>query len=300
MTPEAGRAAAEEPQRVCAVVVTRNRKALLRRCLEAIDAQQPPVDQVVVVDNASEDGTGEMVQTEFAHMALLELAENLGGAGGFSQGMAWAHARDFDWLWLMDDDTLAEADTLRALLRGAARAPAGPPLLVASSVLWKDGRVHPMNFGLPRWRRPAELADGVAHGLLLMRYATFVSVAVRREAIDRFGLPLEHYFIRGDDVEYTARVLKDEPGFLVPESRVYHWTPEPHGPDSGAGERFYYLVRNSLLILRGSAMHPVERFDYGRWYLRALVRYLRAHRRDRAALALVARGIRDGLRGPAR
>lgn len=286
--------------RVCAVVVTRDRRDLLRRCLRAIDGQDRPVDRVVVVDNASADGTPDLMRAEFAHMALLELERNLGGAGGFGRGMAWAHERGFDWLWLMDDDTVPETAALRTLLGGAARAPGRAPLLVASSVLWKDGRSHPMNLGLPRWRRRGELAEGVAHGLLLMRYATFVSVAIRREAIDRFGLPLSHYFIRGDDVEFTARVLKDDPGFLVPESRVHHWTPEPHGPDSAEDERFYYLVRNSVLLLRGSALHPIDRFDYGRWYLRALARHLRVNGGNRKEIALLARGLRDGLRGAAR
>jgi rhamnopyranosyl-N-acetylglucosaminyl-diphospho-decaprenol beta-1,3/1,4-galactofuranosyltransferase len=285
---------------VCAVVVTRNRKELLRRCLRAIDDQAPPVDHVVVVDNASDDDTPSMVQAEFAHVTLLELHENLGGAGGFGRGMAWAHQHGYDWLWLMDDDTVAEQDALRALLAGAARAPGGTPLLVASSVLWKDGRQHPMNLGLPRWRWRSELVRGASHGLLLMRYATFVSIAVRREAIDRFGLPLAHYFVRADDVEYTARVLKRELGFLVPESRVYHWTEKPHGPDSGGGDRFYYLVRNSLLLLRGSSLDPAERLDYGRWLARAIGRYLRANGTDRHGLGLLARGLRDGLRGEAR
>jgi rhamnopyranosyl-N-acetylglucosaminyl-diphospho-decaprenol beta-1,3/1,4-galactofuranosyltransferase len=282
-------------QRVCAVVVTRNRSELLRRCLTAVGDQTRPVDQVLVVDNASEDGTPGMVQDEFASVALLELDHNVGGAGGFFRGMSWGHDRGYDWLWLMDDDTFPQEDALEELLAGAARAPAGRPLLVASTVLWKDGTPHPMNLGLPRWRWPAELAEGLAQGLLLMRYVTFVSVAIHREAIDRFGLPLPHYFIWGDDVEFTARILRQERGFLVPESRVYHWTREPKAPAVETGERFYYHVRNSLFLLRGNAFSPSERLAYGRWYLRTLLRYVVNTRGDRRALAILARGIRDGL-----
>jgi GT2 family glycosyltransferase len=283
-------------QRVCAVVVTRNRAELLRRCLQALDRQTRPVDQVVVVDNASEDGTPGMVRAEFAHVALLELNGNFGGAGGFFHGMAWAHERGHDWLWLMDDDTLAQDDALERLLAGADRAPGRPPRLLASAVLWKDGRPHPMNVGLARWRSPAELAEGVARGLLLMRYVTFVSVAVHRDAVDRFGLPLPHYFIWGDDVEYTARVLRDEPGFLVPDSQVHHWTDKPHAPVTVTDERFYFHARNSLFLLRGRALRPAERVDFARWYLRTLVRYISATRGDRRALGILVRGVRDGLK----
>jgi rhamnopyranosyl-N-acetylglucosaminyl-diphospho-decaprenol beta-1,3/1,4-galactofuranosyltransferase len=287
-------------QRVCAIVVTRNRRELLRRCLQALARQEHPVDQVMVVDNASDDGTSVMMRSEFGHVALLELAENTGGSGGFFHGMSWAHERGYDWLWLMDDDTIPDDDALRMLLAGAARAPGGTPLLVGSSVRWKDGRLHPMNLGLPRWRSPARLAEGVAHRLLLMRYMTFVSVAVHRRAVDRFGLPLPHYFVSGEDVEFTARVLRDEPGYVVPESRVYHWTPEPHAPDSVTGERFYYQARNSLLLLRGSAFRPIERFDYGRWFLRTVRRYLCTHWRDARGLGILARAFFDGMRGEVR
>ena len=287
-------------ERVCAIVVTHERRELLRRCLGELARQERPADATLVVDNASSDGTMEMVRTDFPDVEFLPLAQNLGGAGGFHHGLAWAHARGYDWLWLMDDDTFAVPDTLETLLAGARRAPGDTPLLVSSQVRWKDETLHPMNAPVPRWRWRGQLAEGAARGLLLVRLATFVSVALRREAIDRFGLPLAHYFIWGDDVEFTARILRDEPGYLVPESRVYHWTAEPHPPAAATSDRFYYHARNSLLLLRGSSLSAIERLDNGRFYLRTVREYLRVNGRDPRRLALLARGIRDGLRGPTR
>ena len=288
------------PGRVCAVVVTRNRRELLRRCLGALRTERRPPDGVLVVDNDSSDGTAEMVSTDFPEAELLRLFTNIGGAGGFCRGMARAHAQGYDWLWLMDDDTIVSGDTLATLLAGAARAAHGVPLLVASQVRWKDERLHPMNAPVPRWRWRRELAEGIADGLLLLRYTTFVSVAIHRQAIDRFGLPLEHYFIWGDDVEFTARVLRDELGYLVPESVVYHWTPSPHPAATPTSDRFYYHARNSVLLLRGSSLAPIERVDYARYYLRTLGQYLRINRSSPRRWALLLRAVRDGLRGEAR
>lgn len=285
--------------RVCAVVVTRERRELLQRCLRALQQERRPPDGILVVDNASSDGTGEMVRAEFPDVELLSLTTNVGGAGGFRRGMERAHAQGYDWLWLMDDDTIARGDSLAALLDGAARAPGGVPVLVASQVRWKDERPHPMNVPVPRWRARRELADGVGEGLLLLRYTTFVSVAVHRDAVDRCGLPLEHYFIWGDDVEFTARVLRDEPGYLVPESVVYHWTPTPHPAAGPTSDRFYYHARNSLLLLRGSSLRSIERLDYARYYVRSLGRYLRVNGISPRHWALLARALRDGLRGEA-
>lgn len=290
-----------EHEDVCAVVVTHNRIALLRRCLVALQQQRRAVDAILVVDNASTDGTAEMVRAEFPRVELHRLMRNVGGAGGFHAGLKAGHVRGHEWLWLMDDDTLAQPDALGALLAGAERAPDGRrPLLLASQVLWKDGRLHPMNAPMPRWRSRGDMAEAAAAGLLLLRTATFVSIAVRREAVERFGLPLAHYFLWADDFEYTARLLRNDPGYLVPESRVDHWTVAPHTPVSDGGDRFYFHVRNSLLLLRGSSLSTVERVDYGRYYLRSLREYLRLHGGRRTAWGLVARGIRDGLRGATR
>ncbi len=288
------------PGRVCAVVVTRDRRDLLRRCLSALRDERRAPDAVLVVDNASSDGTTEMVRADFPETKLLRLTTNVGGAGGFRRGIERAYAEGYDWLWLMDDDTIANGDTLRALLSGAARAPHGPPLLVSSQVRWKDERLHPMNLPVPRWRRRSELAEGVAHGLLLLRYTTFVSVAIHRQAIERFGLPIEDYFIWGDDVEFTARVLRDDAGYLVPESVVYHWTASPHPAATPTTDRFYYHARNSLLLLRGSSVSGVERIDYARFYLRTLAAYLRVNRRRPRRWALLARALWNGIRGETR
>jgi rhamnopyranosyl-N-acetylglucosaminyl-diphospho-decaprenol beta-1,3/1,4-galactofuranosyltransferase len=288
------------PERVCAVVVTRDRRDILRRCLSALRDERRAPDAILVVDNASSDGTTEMLCADFPEAEVLRLTTNVGGAGGFRRGMERAYANGYDWLWLMDDDTIASGNTLGSLLEGAARARHGPPLLVSSQVRWKDERLHPMNAPWPRWRQRGELAEGVADGLLLLRYTTFVSVAIHRHAIDRFGLPLEHYFIWGDDIEFTARVLRDNPGYLVPESIAYHWTPSPHAAATPTSDRFYYHARNSLLLLRGSSLTAIERIEYARFYLRTLGAFLQANRRSPRRWARLVRAMWEGVRGEAR
>jgi GT2 family glycosyltransferase len=286
--------------RVCAIVVTRNRRELLRRCLAALVGQKRQLDGLLVVDNASEDGTARMVGDEFPAASLLRLTENRGGAGGFHDGMAWACAREYDWLWLLDDDTIPRDDALGALLEGAMRAPKPMPMVLTSQVRWKDERLHPMNAPVARLRWRRELAEGAAHRLLLIRYTTFVSALVRRDAVDRFGLPLEHFFIWSDDVEYTARVLRTTTGYLVPDSIVYHWTDRPHGAADPASDRFYFHARNALLILRGTSFSAVERVDFGRFVARSFRVYVRSHWRDSRRMSAFARAVWDGLTGPTR
>ncbi len=110
---------------VWAVVVTHNRKEKLRDCLAALAGQQRPPDHILVVDNASTDGTSTMLDREYGGVEVLRLAKNEGGAGGFHEGMKRAHMAGAEWLWLMDDDTIPDADALEQLLAASTRIGSG-------------------------------------------------------------------------------------------------------------------------------------------------------------------------------
>lgn len=287
------------PEKVCAVVVTHNRLALLRECLSALEAQTRRPDRVLVIDNASTDGTGDAVSAEFPAAELVSLPDNTGGAGGFHAGLEAARAGEGEWFWLMDDDTIARPDALAALLAAPAALAGLPPApaLLASRVVWRDGWLHPMN--TPGFERSdvARLVESGARGLLPLRVTTFVSLLVRRAAIDRHGLPLRHFFIWSDDLEFTARILRHEVGYVVPDSVVEHRTKEAHTAVSSSGERFYFHVRNTLFMVRGSAWNGVEKATLVYLLAATTVAYLRAAGGRRRALQVVARGLRDGL-GP--
>src|SRR5262245_65644454 len=88
---------------VTAVVVTYNRRELLFEALAAAHAQSRAPDAVIVVDNASTDGTAAAVRARYPSVRLAELGHNTGGAGGFAYGLALALAGGADVVWLRDD-----------------------------------------------------------------------------------------------------------------------------------------------------------------------------------------------------
>jgi rhamnopyranosyl-N-acetylglucosaminyl-diphospho-decaprenol beta-1,3/1,4-galactofuranosyltransferase len=283
---------------VCAVVVTHNRKEVLRECLDAVAAGERRPDRVLVVDNASTDGTGEMIEQKYPLVDLLPLPANQGGAGGFHEGMKRAHAEGAEWMWLMDDDTIPAPDALAELLAAPARLePLPRPTLLASKVVWRDGRVHPMNAGGAERRRVERVIDGAERGLVPLRFATFVSLLVHREAVDRHGLPLKHFFVWSDDIEYTGRVLLHEPGYLVPDSVALHKTDEAHTAMSAPPARFYYHVRNTAFIVRGPGRSRRDKLVFVSVLVWSIVEYLRRNP-SRASARAILRGLRDGLRSP--
>ena len=273
---------------IWAVIVTRDRLALLEQCLAALREQTRRPDRILVVDNASSDGTAAWL-AEQDDVEVLRLEENGGEAGGFHAGLAHAHARGAEWMWLMDDDTIPRPGALEALL-----APDDPGAILRASVaVWKDGRLHPMNVpGLER-ERIEPLVEAAPRRLLPLRTSTFVSLLVHREAVDRFGLPEARYFIWSDDIEYTARVTRGGGRMvLVTDSVVEHRTAKPYTAVTSAGDRFYYHARNTLYMVRGRSWSALEKASL--LYLLALtsLEYVRGG----GSARVVLRGLRDGVR----
>lgn len=132
-------------KRTAAVIVTYNRKAMLQRCLRALCTQTAGVPELWVIDNASTDGTAELVaQLNLPTMHYYNTGKNLGGAGGFACGIQQAACSGAEYLWIMDDDCLPEPDALQQLLLADAELD-GQYGWLSSRALAPDGKDQPMN-----------------------------------------------------------------------------------------------------------------------------------------------------------
>ena len=213
--------------KVCAVVLTYNRRDLLDECLQTIAAQTHHCDRIVVVDNASSDGTAEMVARRWAgRVDLHVVGTNIGAAGGFNLGMRLAYQTGADYIWAMDDDVLPEPDALATLLDAARLLDARgiSPAFLTSLARAPGGEVT----NVPEVdRRPNALAyenwpDLLSHGLVPVTRAAFVSNLFPRATFARHGLPIAGMFIWGEDSEFTWRITRDRPGYVVGASRALH------------------------------------------------------------------------------
>ena len=235
-------------KKITAVIVTYNRLALLKECLQAVQSQTYAVSAVVIINNASTDGTREYLDTLSDKTILIKDCEkNMGGAWGFAEGIATAARQDADAVWIMDDDTVPTADALRHLVEAWQEHPdAG---FTYSRVEWTDGTEHKMN--IPGY---AGHDEGAQHRIL--RSASFVSLFVPCAIVREVGLPYRDFFIWVDDAEYTSRIFKaGHKGYQVNESIVLHKTAANYGasiknatPD--AAWKFYYYMRNGMFASR--------------------------------------------------
>ena len=237
---------------VAAVVVTYNRLPLLRQCLAALAAQTAQDLTIFLVDNASTDGTAEAV----AEMALPNLVyrntgKNLGGAGGFAYGVREAALAGYDALWLMDDDTLPTPTALEAFLQ-TDRNLQGQYGWLSSRALAPDGTDQPMNLQRVTPYKDLPGFDGERIPAVM---ASFVSLFLRTETVRRYGLPIAEFFIWSDDWEYTRRISREKPCYVVPSSRVVHAMQNP-GVVNIAKDvparwaRYRYFYRNDVVLYR--------------------------------------------------
>jgi capsular polysaccharide transport system permease protein len=316
-------AAGAEPRLVlAAVVVTYNRLAPLQVTLARLLAED--LDHLLVVDNASTDGTADWLESQTdPRIRLLRLPENRGGAGGFEAGLAAVTEHmDPDWTVLMDDDARPKAGALAAFRREAAGIDPdagrekGAPGVIAAAVFLPSGRICEMNRPSrnPFWHMPELIRTLTGRGrrgfhlpnAALARdaapteidVASFVGFFVSRGAVARGGLPEGGLFIYGDDVIYSLRLRRAGLRLaLHPAVRFEH---DCGTLGTGLVTRplwkVYYLSRNGVALARvaaGPLLFPAALL----WYLVAWTRKEKHYDPTERALyrSLMWEGVRDGL-----
>lgn len=215
-------------QRAAAVIVTYNRLDKLKTVLESVFAQTSPPEWVVVVDNASTDGTTEYLRSRTeSTLDVTYLSENTGGAGGFATGMKRAYDLGAEYFWLMDDDCYPAKDSLEKLIAGHDEAmvtmPGGVPF-ACSLVYFDDTEIAEMNIAAPDWKWAKLWGKGQRS--VLVETCSFVSALYTRATVERIGLPFREYFIWFDDAAYARLAGRGiGPGVCVLDSKAIHDTP---------------------------------------------------------------------------
>lgn len=298
---------------VATIIVTFNRKALLVDCLKANIGQTRPADRIIIVDNASSDGTRDALESEglLANKAVeyLRLDQNFGAAGGTSRGTQRAADEGFDWIWLMDDDAVPGPDALERLLEGFDSLPASDRnglCAMTACVTDPQGKIDSMH--RRRWNfatlaSPALGPQDYDGHAVEIDIGSFVGFLVSRDVVEAIGTPDPDYFIYYEDTEYSLRI-RHAGGkiFLCPRSRIAH----PENPnDSKAAVRSasyawrnFYHLRNKVHTYR---LYAPNRFIFAYRMLKTLLETqfsVLAFQPDKWARSRsFLKGIRDGVQG---
>lgn len=229
-----------------AVVVSYNRLPLLRKCLIALENQSQALDEIIVVDNGSTDGSVEYIRSTHPRVTLFQTSTNLGGAGGFAWGIELALARGHEAAWIMDDDAEPELDAVAPLVAGFQDMEP-KPAFIASLVTAGRGIFNKRNPPVVS-TNPQYQVMAAEYGGFAIQTATFVGVMINLEQAKKTHLPIADYFIWMDDSEYTHRLSDESFAVLLPQSMVNHPDDKPISNDMGA--RLFYFIRNRLWYTR--------------------------------------------------
>jgi rhamnopyranosyl-N-acetylglucosaminyl-diphospho-decaprenol beta-1,3/1,4-galactofuranosyltransferase len=234
-------------RRVVAVVVRWNREKLLTEYLTLLDAQ-PRWPDVGAVDNPSTGGSQEIFGTRFPEVHLGTLTCNTERAGGFSPDLPRP----------ADEDATRPETALADLLASANVCGSGLGL-VASGVLWNDGRDQPRHVPRDRARaseadrRPARAAGGCATP------QSFVSLLIEAGVIRELGLPTADFFIWNDDFEFTSGIARHRKSIHAPHAIASHTTRELGIKREAPREPLHHGVHDKMRILgAGDAVAPGE------------------------------------------
>ena len=300
VTATADDAAGTALPRVVAVTVNYKGGAFLPEFLQSFRSLTYPNVGLVVVDNASPDGSAAIVERLSPEATLLRVPSNSGFTGGANRGVREALAQGADYVLFLNSDTRLDSGLVEALL-----AEADPRTIVAPCVLLDgtpdllDDTAGDFSWLRGAWRdwrygRPAPA--GQCPGPVAM--ASLTALLVPAAVFRKVGLLDEQLFMYYEDFDFVRRA--QGAGFRLrqtPTARLWH----RRSSSSGGGEtpfKYYYATRNRLFLLRRH--QPLPLFAAVCVYVVAtrLVRAAQYTLRGRRDLAVaVLAGTRDFLRG---
>lgn len=231
-------------EKVIAVVVTYNRQVLLSECIAALRNQTRTIDKILVINNGSNDNTENWLKQQ--KDIEFSTQKNIGSGGGFNKGIQLAYEKDYDWIWLMDDDGFPKEDALEKLLdddneKLCLRNCAVINKKDKNSFVWKTGNYTGID----------EVKEQKIHNFA----HPFNGTLLHKEIIKRVGLPKKELFIWGDETEYYHRIITQYKIPFYTKTNSIHYHPASaysykNDWDFNSNWKMYYYVRNRFHILK--------------------------------------------------
>ena len=300
--------------RVLAHIHTFNDADIIDRTIEALLQQSRPVDGILVVDNASSDATLDRPSLKYA--CVVRHPENFGTSGAVASGFRFALDHDYDWIWILDADSVVRPDALEKLLGLYAGLPQGLQEKAAFLAC------------LARNQRDDQPYHGAAitrYGLAVVRprpeephYSCQITIwsgcLYRLAAVRRVGLPDPNYVLDWGEFEYGNRIMRaGYKGFIHQGAILQHnirGAPSLNPIDLNFGFatarfyefppiRCYYMCRNMLYFtLYDFAQRRSGLVRRVVWSVTKLtMNFLLRPRRHKGQILACFRGIWHGLTG---
>jgi GT2 family glycosyltransferase len=238
--------------KIAAVVVTYNRLNLLKECINAIRNQTHKVDEIIVINNSSTDGTLEWLEEQKDLTVITQ--ENLGGAGGFYTGIKTAYEKGYDWIWCMDDDVYADSNCLKELLEISKITNNKFKILQPSRKFynnnshWKYGTKF--NFIYPNFNEcvnPISLEGSEKLYTKILSFP-FEGPLINRSVIESIGNVNKELFMGYDDTDFSYRAYKANIEVALVKKALLIKKLLPVYDARLFNKKDYYFFKNSIIF----------------------------------------------------
>ncbi|NOK63610.1 MAG: glycosyltransferase family 2 protein [Chloroflexi bacterium AL-W] len=243
---------------VLIIVLCYNGIDLTLACLASLRDIEYENYDILIVDNASQDGTPTKVREQYPHVHMIETGANLGFAAGNNIGLRYALHHRYDYALLLNNDTEVAPDFLRVLIDSAESDASigvvGPTICYHEQpdIVWSAG-------GVIDWQRGNSHMIGLGERLAALpnqprdvNFVTGCALLCKRRVLEQSGLLDERFFMYYEESEWCVRAARA--GFRIvhiPQAHILHKIPL----DARADQPYvaYYMTRNRLLFLRATS-----------------------------------------------
>jgi len=269
--------------RVAAVIISWNCLDDITECIESLLAMDYSNCEIVIVDNASTDGSAGKIEKLFPEVILLRNDENLGCGVGNNTGMKYAVENDFQYAFLLNADIVLERDTLSKLVASAEENPRAEllsPVLyyynTRSKIQHCGSRINWDEFTTTHLVNLADAKNIPCEEFWLFGTALLINCKVMKT----IGYYQEKYFVYCEDIDFSVRA--ERAGFkhkLVPSASAYH---KSHDLDVGKKMPpyyFFYMTRNKFWFWRDNVM-GIKKIKFLRKYLANMISEIGRYKRN--------------------
>ena len=248
---------------VAIIIINWNGYHLTQACLTSLRKVSYRNFEVILVDNGSEDKSGTKLKSEFPEIELIQSKTNLGFTGGNNLGMEHALYKQFDYILLLNNDTIVESDFLEPLVgfleNNSNYAAVQPKIMFEKerNKIWNAGGGY---FKLleTTWSIGIGKEDIGQYQIAKdTAWITGCTILVRPKVIREIGMLDERFFAYYEDVDWSLRMKKF--GYrlrYLPQSKLYHVAGASSNKTNKTKEGtvppiiHYYRTRNHLFLIR--------------------------------------------------
>jgi|SRR3972149_1320102 len=254
--------------KVSIIILNWNRLKDTLECIESVFKHDYPNYEIIVVDNGSTDNSVDIIRKIYPQVILIENKDNLGYTGGNNIAMSYAIQNGTNYIWLLNNDTVVETDTLGNLVDIGEGS---PEIGIISPVIYYYDKPHKIQFcgSYADWTNhkiiyPNEntiyVDDDFKYGENVCLWGT--ALLIKIDVVRKVGYLNNKFYAYWEDTEYSIRSIKA--GFrneLALNAKIYHKTPIKRKP------YYYYFMARNEYFTWFQYLNSTEKVSFMRKYL---------------------------------